>query len=226
MAKLETKYPDNFDQVRLRHIGEQVRARLAANRAVHKVPLATIELFAVGNFMSAAECTKMIEMVDAVAEPSAVFDLAYDSGFRTSYSGNINPHDPFIRTISDRIDDLLGLERIFGETIQGQRYTIGQQFKPHHDWFHPGTSYWEDVMAHGGQRSFTAMVFLNDVEEGGLTHFPEIDTALKPKAGVIALWNNASPDGLTNPKTLHAGCPVTAGKKYVITRWYRARPWQ
>ena len=43
--------------------------------------------------------------------------------------------------------------------------------------------------------------------------------------GVLMIWNNASPDGLTNPRTIHAGRPVQAGAKYVITKWYRTREW-
>jgi len=39
------------------------------------------------------------------------------------------------------------------------------------------------------------------------------------------VWNNADEDGLPNLRTLHAGNPVTRGVKYIITKWYRARPW-
>ena len=31
--------------------------------------------------------------------------------------------------------------------------------------------------------------------------------------------------GEPNPVSMHSGCPVTAGVKYVITKWYRERPW-
>ena len=45
-------------------------------------------------------------------------------------------------SISRRIDDLLGLSPKMGETIQGQRYLPGQEFKPHCDWFYPDQPYW------------------------------------------------------------------------------------
>ena len=220
-----SKFPVNLDQPGLKRVGDQVRTRLAANPAVYKVPVEAAELYAVGDFLTPDECRKMCDMIDAVAEPSKVFDLDYASGYRTSYSGNVDPHDPFIRKISRRIDDLLGMESSFGETIQGQRYMPGQEFQPHHDWFHPGTSYWDLEMARGGQRSFTTMVFLNNVEAGGTTDFPDLGIALEPKPGVLLIWNNALPDGVTNVHTLHAGRPVIAGEKYIITKWYRARAW-
>jgi prolyl 4-hydroxylase len=214
------------DQASLRAVGRQVRERLAANPAVWPVPTDKAELYAVADFLSPAECARLIAMIDMVAKPSTVFDLDYSDGYRTSYSGDVDPHDPFVRKIERRIDDLLGIEPTWGETIQGQRYMPGQEFKPHHDWFHPNTSYWERETGKGGQRAFTAMVYLNNVEAGGTTDFAELGMSIEPKQGVLLLWNNALPDGMPNRATLHAGTPVAEGVKYVITKWYRVRPWR
>jgi prolyl 4-hydroxylase len=63
------------------------------------------------------------------------------------------------------------MEPAFGETLQGQRYAVGQQFKPHHDFFYTDQPYWPAQVASGGQRTWTAMAFLNDVEAGGHTFF-------------------------------------------------------
>ena len=225
MNNTKSKYPDNADQLGLKRVGRTVRERLAGNPAVYTLPTDEVELFAVSDFMTGAECAKMMEQIDAVAEPSVVFDLDYSSGYRTSYSGNVDPLNPFIRKISRRIDDLLGIDPEFGETIQGQRYMPGQEFQPHHDWFHPGTTYWDLEMGRGGQRSFTAMAFLNAVEAGGTTEFTDLGIELEPKPGVLLVWNNALPNGLTNLKTTHAGRPVKQGCKYIITKWYRSKRW-
>jgi len=34
-------------------------------------------------------------------------------------------------------------------------------------------------------------------------------------------WNNLNADGLPNEDTMHAGEPVTAGHKIIITKWFR-----
>lgn len=217
-------YAPDADRAGLKTIGKAVRARLAANLTAYKVPSDELELHAVGDFMSAAECQKMIELIDATAQPSRVFDLDYSSGYRTSYSGDVDPHDPFVKKISRRIDDLLDIDPTFGEPIQGQRYMPGQEFQPHHDWFHPETSYWDLEMGRGGQRSYTAMVFLNEPEAGGTTDFTDIGISIEPKQGVLLAWNNARPDGTSNPMTMHAGRPVLQGAKYIITKWYRTKP--
>lgn len=216
-----TAFPDQHALARL---GASVRKRLAADPEVYTVPTDKAEIFAVGDFVSPAECTRLIGMIDSVARPSTLHETAYIEKFRTSYSGNFDPWDPFVMSLSRRIDDLLGIEPSWGETIQGQRYLPGQEFKPHCDWFYPSEAYWEQEERTGGQRSWTAMAFLNEVEEGGHTHFVNVGAAIQPKPGVLLVWNNANPDGTPNEDTIHAGTPVTKGVKYVLTKWYRTRP--
>lgn len=165
-------------------------------------------------------------MIDAVAAPSLLYEGSGHDGFRTSYSGNFSPHDPLVQDISARIDRTLGLAPALGEIMQGQRYRAGQQFKPHHDYFHTTESYWPGERKRGGQRSWTAMLYLNRVESGGDTAFVEAGVSIPPQPGALLVWNNASPDGTPNPDTLHAGTPVVKGAKYVITKWYRTRRWR
>jgi len=220
-----TKQATIPDQDALKRVGARVRKRLADDNQAYRIKTDRAEIFAFGNFLTPAECRKLITMIDLTAQPSALYDQDYSTGFRTSYSGNLNPHDPFVKGISRRIDDLLGMKAPMGESIQGQRYMPGQQFKPHNDWFYTDQPYWQTERKRGGQRSWTAMAFLNTVEKGGATHFSEIGVSVTPQPGVLLIWNNALPDGSPNPDTLHAGTPVEAGTKYVITKWYRTRKW-
>ncbi|MFA6218369.1 MAG: 2OG-Fe(II) oxygenase [Erythrobacter sp.] len=211
------------DQDALKRIGARVRARLAADPQVYQLPTDKAEIFAVGDFLTPAECTRLIMMIDAVARPSELHETAYVAKFRTSYSGNFDPHDPFVKMVSRRIDDLLGINPDCGERIQGQRYLPGQEFKPHNDWFYTDQEYWKLERKRGGQRCWTAMAFLNVVEVGGHTHFVKVGASVEPKPGVLMVWNNATPEGIPNEGTLHAGTPVVSGAKYVLTKWYRTR---
>jgi prolyl 4-hydroxylase len=213
------------DKDALRRVGETVRKRLTGNN-VYKLPTDKAEIFAVGDFLTPSECQRAMRMIDTVARPSSLYDQDYSSGFRTSYSGDLDSYDPLIKAISRRIDDLLGINGICGETIQGQRYFPGQEFKAHNDWFYTDQDYWKGEHKRGGQRSWTAMAFLNRVEKGGETHFLEVGAKIEPKPGVLLVWNNALPDGSPNENTLHAGTPVIEGVKYVLTKWYRTRRWK
>ncbi|NCU12123.1 MAG: 2OG-Fe(II) oxygenase, partial [Sphingomonadaceae bacterium] len=145
--------------------------------------------------------------------------------WRTSSSGNVDPYDPFIQKIEERIDALIGLPHEFGETMQGQRYEAGQEFKYHLDLFWTRADYWKDESKRGGQRTITAMAYLNDVAEGGDTQFTQIGLSVKPQRGALLIWNNNLPNGMPNENTMHAGTPVVKGVKYVVTKWYRSRKW-
>jgi prolyl 4-hydroxylase len=220
-----TKLLPTPDQGALARLGASVRARLTNDPSVHKLPTDEIEIFAVGRFLTATECARLIAIIDAVARPSSLFTTPYSAGHRTSYSGDVDPYDPFVRMIERRIDDLLGISAECGETVQGQRYEPGQEFKAHQDYFHTSESYWQAERRRGGQRSWTAMAFLNNVEEGGTTEFPTLGLKVTPQAGALLIWNNMNPDGTPNPRTIHAGTPVVRGTKHIITKWYRSRAW-
>ncbi len=212
------------DKERLRRLGRKVRRRLAANKAVNRIAVENAELWAVPRFFDTVECGRLMAMIDAVAKPSEAYHMDYSTGYRTSYSGNLDPFDGLILKLQKRIDDLLGIDHANGETIQGQRYLQGQQFRPHFDWFTPHSAIWEQEHPRGGQRAFTAMAYLNHVEEGGATAFPRLGVSVAPRPGTLLIWNNADEDGVPNPWTIHAGNPVIRGVKYIVTKWYRARP--
>ena len=220
------KTPIIPDKDALKRLGASVRDKLVADPDAYQIETDKTDLFAIGDFVSPAECKQLCTMIDMVAKPSTLHEEGYDSGFRTSYSGDLDPLDSFVMGLSRRIDDLMGINPVCGEAIQGQRYLTGQQFKPHNDWFYTTEAYWSLERKRGGQRSWTAMAFLNDVEEGGETHFTEIGIKIAPKPGVLLVWNNALPDGSPNEGTIHAGTPVIKGAKYVITKWYRTRQWR
>jgi len=220
-----TKTAPLKDKAALARLGRQVRARLAADPTAYKVPTDRAEIYAFSEFLSPAECDRFIAMVDAVARPSSVFAIKEEDDFRTSYSGDVERSDPFVRMIERRIDDLLGMDPAFGETVQGQRYTPGQEFRTHCDWFWTLADYWPEEERKGGQRSWTAMIYLSEVDEGGQTRFDRIGVSIPPQRGLLLAWNNATPEGSPNWDTMHAALPVISGTKYVITKWYRTRAW-
>ncbi len=209
----------------LAQLGATVRARLASDPYVQKIPTDKAEIFGVNRFLNPQECDHMITMIDQVAQPSEVFDPENQNRYRTSFSGNLDRNDSFVRMIERRIDDLLGLPNDWGETVQGQRYQPGQEFQGHYDWFYTDQPYWPDQSKMGGQRSWTAMAYLNDVEEGGATAFPRLTLSIPPQRGALLFWNNATPEGAPNEEALHAGTPVIKGVKYIFTKWYRTRRW-
>jgi len=182
-----------------------------------------VQLYIRENFLTGDECRMLCEKIDAGLYPSPLYEKEKYEGVRTSSSCNLNIYDPFVAEIETRIADLLGIERGFGEPLQGQRYEVGQEFKEHADFFYVDQPYWVEYEPHGGQRTWTAMIYLNEPAAGGATGFRYLETAVEPKLGRILVWNNMAVDGSPNPFTSHEGQPVREGMKYIVTKWYRER---
>lgn len=206
-------------------IGSAVAARLQRNPKVFKIPSHQLDIFIARDFLTAAECKALVRLIDEKRVPSQLLAPASDPEFRTSESCNLSPADRIVIQVETQLSALTGIAPAHGETIQGQRYAVGQQFKPHHDYFHESEPYWPEMERCGGQRTWTAMVFLNEPGEGGQTQFPRVGIKVAPRTGNLLLWNNLDPSGLVNPFSLHQGMPVLDGVKYIITKWHRERPW-
>lgn len=202
-----------------------VRDRLSAAPGIYHAPVEGIDIFLLADFLTPDECAALIGRIDESRQPSQVLAPIDDPDYRTSETCNLDPRDPVIRAVETRITALIGIDPRHGETIQGQRYAAGQQFKPHHDFFHTDQPYWAEQERIGGQRTWTAMIFLNQPEAGGHTKFQHVGIEIVPRTGSLLAWNNLDAAGEMNPYSLHQGMPVTVGVKYIITKWYRERPW-
>ena len=208
-------------------LSASVGARLDASADLERLassPDRPVQLYLRDHFLSAEECRGLAERIDAGCYPSTLYDQEKYKGARTSRSCNLDARDPLVAEVDRRIADLLGIDRAFGEPLQGQRYKAGQQFKAHVDFFYVDQPYWPEYSSHGGQRTWTAMIYLLRPARGGGTGFSLLDLEIEPRPGRLLIWNNMAIDGSPNPWTLHSGEPVAKGAKYIVTKWYRERP--
>ena len=193
-------------------------------RGVQRVPTRELELFIVRDFLDPETCAALIEQIDASRRPSEIADDFGIENFRTSETCDLDRRDAVVRLVDEKIAELLGLPLEAGEAMQGQRYAPGQEFKAHTDTFEPGGYDFFVHTAKSGQRTWTAMIYLNQPEDGGATRFKTIGKTIQPETGKLLAWNNLLPDGRPNPATLHQGMKVRRGTKYIVTKWYRERP--
>ena len=203
----------------------KVAARLEGHPNVKRAKVDTAQVYYYPDFVTDDECAELVKAIDVGKRPSTLLAYSSDPNFRTSESCDLDRFSPVVRPVDERIAELLGIDAPYGETMQGQRYAPGQQFRAHHDYFHENTDYWPRMQAEGGQRTWTAMVYLSDVEEGGSTWFPQAGIRVPPRKRLLLIWNNMKLDGSPNPFTLHEGMPVVKGTKYIVTKWFREQPW-
>ncbi|WP_457355059.1 2OG-Fe(II) oxygenase [Sphingomonas sp. UYP23] len=186
-------------------------AHLASQPGVQRVPSPKLPLFVRRAFLDAETCTGLRAAVDATRRPSTVSDFNGDRAFRTSETGDLDPLDPLTIALDAQIAAFTGLDPTHGEPIQGQRYAVGQEFKPHTDYFDPLGIDFDRYCRIAGNRTWTVMLYLNEPDAGGATRFKAIDKIIQPEMGKLLAWNNRRPDGSPNPASLHHGMKVRAG---------------
>jgi prolyl 4-hydroxylase len=108
------------------------------------------------------------------------------------------------------VENITGIPDDNSEYWQLLKYEEGQYYKVHHDFisFH--------LERAQGVRIFTVFLYLNDVEEGGGTHFPQLSITVQPKRGRVVIWPSVH-DHDPNKKdslTHHEALPVIKGIKY------------
>ncbi|WP_369026115.1 prolyl hydroxylase family protein [Qipengyuania sp. RANM35] len=220
------QFDEKADPAKLARIGDEVRARLAANPRAEDRGGAKADLFLVPDMLSPDQCKRLIKAIDSRITRSTLFSDRVAPAGRTSSTHYFRKDLPETRAATAAIDATLGIERRHGETLQGQRYLVGQEYRHHCDFFRQDRPYWPGERPRGGQRTWTAMIYLNEVEEGGQTEFPTLGLVATPRPGLMVAWNNMDRKGRPNRATRHAALPVLAGSKYVVTQWYRQEDWQ
>jgi prolyl 4-hydroxylase len=189
---------------------------------LRKIELPALTLYQLDDFLSVKDCARVIALIGHHLQPSTLTRTAYDSDARTSQTCLLaHLRSPVAVELDAKICKTLGIRASYGEGIQAQRYDVGQQFKPHFDWFPPGGDEYQRYAGLRGNRTWTFMVYLNEGMEGGGTRFTELDYAVQPKTGMALFWNNLHDDGSPNPAARHSGEPVTRGHKIIITKWFR-----
>lgn len=208
----------------MRDPGESDAKELAA-KGMQRLPFPKLELLQLRNFLEDDFCAELITMIDAKRRPSTLADHDGDMYFRTSETCDLAAEDPHTQKLDALLAELSGIDPAHGEPLQGQRYAVGQEFKAHCDYFNPDGQDWQKYCGVAGQRTWTFMIYLNEPEAGGATRFKTIKKSFQPETGKLVCWNNRRPDQSVNPNTMHHGMKVRKGTKYVITKWYRERPW-
>lgn len=180
------------------------------------------------DFLSEEECEKLIDYIDQGLKPSTVSDLR-DTGkvsdYRTSSTANLHYFDDdYYLYIDKKITEFMGLNPFLGESLQAQKYLPTQYYKEHWDFFDPFTKEYKVYCEWMGQRTWTVMIYLNDVASGGETYFKYLNKTFQPKRGMLLAWNNLYKNGIPNYKTMHEALPPVSHDKYILTKWFRSWP--
>jgi len=187
-------------------------------------------IFYLRNLLAPEECDAIVELSSSRIKRSTVVDPKSGDPVpdprRTSHGTFFEAAaNPLIATVEARLARLCGLPVKHGEGLQILHYTKGGEYQPHYDYFDPGVSGSAKQLARGGQRIVTIIMYLNTVEQGGGTSFPELGLEFLPEKGAALMFSSLTRDGRLQSQSLHGGTPVTAGVKWIATRWIRINPY-
>jgi prolyl 4-hydroxylase len=179
-----------------------------------------------GDVLTPAECDRLIAIGRARVQRSAVVDP--DSGNEITIEERRSEGvfvdastDALVDTVDRRLAELVGQPVENGEDLHILRYGAGGEYRPHYDFFPEEQAGSRHHMARGGQRVATIILYLNEVEQGGDTTFPDAGLVVHPRRGCALYFEYGNPLGQNDPKTLHAGTPVERGEKWIATKWIR-----
>ncbi len=176
--------------------------------------------------LSHEECDALIELSRPKLARSTTIDPA--TGAEQVIDARSSEGTYFMRgenavvaRIEKRLSALTGTPVANGEGLQILHYGSGGEYQPHFDFFEPRDPGSAAHLKTGGQRVCTTIMYLNDVDAGGETIFPDIHLSVSPRKGAAVYFSYCDSRGRLDRKTLHGGAPVKRGEKWIATKWVR-----
>jgi prolyl 4-hydroxylase len=185
-------------------------------------------IVALAGVLTQDECRQVIELARPRLKPSTVVDPATGQDVVATYRSSMGMffrlrENALIERLDRRIAEVMGLPMEHGEGFQVLFYPEGAYSAPHFDFLVPSNAANQASIARSGQRVSTLVAYLNDVEAGGETVFPEVGVTVSAQAGHAVYFEYANSLGQVDQRSLHAGSPVLRGEKWVLTKWMRQR---
>lgn len=186
-------------------------------------------IYLLPNFITDDECALLIEHArsQGLERSTTTGAMSKDGKFDrpTSQSRTSNNawcfgacfNDPDVKAIDRRIAQVMSRPYTHMEHYQLLHYSIGQEYRVHHDFI------FDQSQMKQGPREFTFFLYLNNVEEGGETHFPYLNLTVKPVKGAALVWPNTDYPKRRSDRelhaTTHAALPVIKGEKFAANKW-------
>ena len=146
---------------------------------IHEDP----EVYTIDDVLSIDECQHFINISKDNMKQSLVSKNdkgGLSSGRTSSNTWLPHNHDPITFAIAQKIAKIVDMPLENAESYQVVHYNVTQEYRQHFDsWEHNYSDKTLRCMKMGGARLKTALVYLNDVEEGGGTKMTKLKREIK-----------------------------------------------
>jgi len=203
-------------------------------------------VISISNFLTDEECEYLIHVGEVLgyersSETSTLRDGSAEedhvSDTRTSTNAwcndDIPEHSawtapckdqPVVKQVKEKMALFTTVPADNSEDLQLLHYEPGQYYRVHHDYIEAYAT------LPAGPRILTFFLYLNDVEEGGGTRFPELahdapPVTVQPAKGKALLWPSVLDEDPNERDdwTMHEALPVLKGRKYAANSWLHLR---
>ncbi|MBO0600695.1 2OG-Fe(II) oxygenase [Sporosarcina sp. E16_3] len=204
---------ENKEQTIFGHVGNKIKTDREINIiSKYEEPLIVI----LDNVLSNEECDELIRLSKDKMQRSKIGTTREVDELRTSSSMFFQENEnDIVASVEKRVSSIMNIPIEHGEGLQILKYTPGQEYKAHYDFFSSTSK------VANNNRISTLIMYLNDVEQGGETFFPKLNLSVTPQKGMAVYFEYFYNDEDLNQLTLHGGAPVIAGEKWVATQWMR-----
>lgn len=186
-------------------------------------------VFTIQNFITDKECNHFMDIARdklQIALVSTDVKGQQSTGRTGKNCWILHDHDKITKSVGEKISKMVGIPLNCAESYQIIYYDKEQEYRNHYDgWLHDKSAKSIRCMKQGGQRLRTALVYLNDVEEGGETRMTKLNIDVNPEKGKLLVFTNVQGDtNIRHEMTEHAGRPVIKGEKWAFNLWFREAP--
>lgn len=191
-----------------------------------------VEMYYVDDVLTPEECKHFCQVIDDAKKKSNKLYTNPGSTLTTPVDGCLRNDKLELNKLSNKIDEILGIHPSRAEPANLSKYTPDdkQQNILMHDGYEPDEKVLNDV----GNRTWSAIIFLNEDYKDGKIIFnnilvPEAPFAITPKTGRLLMWNNIRNDGLLNEYCEYTVVPVSSSSdtpnnsKYIFSKYYRRK---
>lgn len=166
-------------------------------------------LFVIDGFATDAEIDHLAGLHDDLAGVRARDIAVKADATGTAFEWPVEG-DPVAMAVAARMQSTFRMDGPSLPTLRCRRYLPGEGHPPHLDNFRIGDAF----------LLLTALLYLDDTDEGGETVFPNAHPGpviVAPRRGRLLAWFSHRPNGAVDERSLHEGRAVVRGAKTTAT---------
>lgn len=191
---------------------------IGCNKYTHNMPFKIEQLSNI--ITSCAPLLKDVSLFGGEGKNSKNENIRNNSHFPTPL-----PNDSMaLALLENLLAKSAGIPIKFAEPPVVLKYLPGQYYQWHYDHIYPHTESIAQHISQFGQRVKTAIFYLNDDFTGGETEFKSPLITVKPTINKVLVFDNCDQDQNRDVSSIHRGKSVTSGEKWIVTLWFRNKP--